>query len=70
MCCSLVSSTSGRKTLLGIRMHQGGAGILVCNTDLGVGDFLETDAGFVGVEVGGCACVQLLLLPRRTLRYL
>ena len=24
MCCSLVSSTSGPKTLLGIRMHQGG----------------------------------------------
>ena len=23
------------------------AGILVCNPDLGVGDFLETDAGFV-----------------------
>ena len=27
------------------------AGILVCNPDLGVGDFLETDAGFVWVEV-------------------
>ena len=27
--------------------------ILVCNPDLGVGDFLETDAGFVWVEVAG-----------------
>ena len=29
------------------------AGILVCNPDLSVGDFLESDAGFVWVEVAG-----------------
>ena len=28
-------------------------GILVCSPDLSVGDFLETDAGFVWVEVAG-----------------
>ena len=27
------------------------AGILVCSPDLSIGDFLETDAGFVWVEV-------------------
>ena len=35
------------------------AGILVCNPDLGVGDLLETDAGFVWVEVARvrvCSC--------------
>ena len=32
------------------------AGILVCNPDLGVGDFLETDAVFAWVEVAG-VCV-------------
>ena len=38
--------------------------ILVCNPDLGIGDFLETDAGFVWVEVAGVrvySC-QILLL--------
>ena len=29
------------------------AGILVCSPDLSIGDFLETDAGFVWVEVAG-----------------
>ena len=29
------------------------AGILVCSPDLGIGDFLETDAGFFWVEVAG-----------------
>ena len=29
------------------------AGILVLSTDLGIGDFLETNAGFVWVEVAG-----------------
>ena len=34
-------------------MHQGGASILVCSPDLSVEDFLESDAGFVWVEVVG-----------------
>ena len=29
------------------------AGILVCSPDLSIGDFLETAAGFVWVEVAG-----------------
>ena len=29
------------------------AGILVCSPDLSIADFLETDAGFVWVEVAG-----------------
>ena len=29
------------------------AGIIVCSPDLNIGDFLETDAGFVSVEVAG-----------------
>ena len=35
------------------------AGILVCSLDLNIGDFLETDAGFVWVKVAGvrvCSC--------------
>ena len=40
MCCSLVSNTKDPKTLIG-------------SPDLSIGDFLETDAGFVWVEVAG-----------------
>ena len=29
------------------------AGFLVCSPDLKIGDFLETDAGFVWVKVAG-----------------
>ena len=43
------------------------AGILVCSPDLSVVDFLESDAGFVWVEVAGM-CVQLILLPQRSFR--
>ena len=45
MSCSLVSNTNCPKTLLGTRMHP--CGILVCSPDLSIGDYLETDAGFV-----------------------
>ena len=34
-------------------MHHAGAGILVCSPDLSIGDCLETDEGFVWVEVAG-----------------
>ena len=50
MFCSLVSNTNGPKTLSVNRMHQGGPAslfvALIC-----LGDFLESDAGFVWVEV-------------------
>ena len=39
------------------------AGILVSNPDLGVGDFLETDAGFVWVEVAGVRVYSCYLSP-------
>ena len=39
------------------------AGVLFCSPDLSFGDFLESDAGFVWVELAGVR-VQLLLLPR------
>ena len=39
------------------------AGILVCSADLNIGDFLETDAGFVWVEVAGCVCTPVNPLP-------
>ena len=32
---------------------SGRAGILICSPDLSVGDFLESDAGFIWVEVAG-----------------
>ena len=38
-------------------------GILVCNPDLGVGDFLETDAGFVRVEVAGLRMYSCYFSP-------
>ena len=39
------------------------AGTLVCNPDLGVGDFLETDAGFVWVEVAGVRMYSCYFSP-------
>ena len=39
------------------------ADILVFNTDLGVGDFLETDAGFVWVEVAGVRVYSCYFSP-------
>ena len=39
------------------------AGILVCNPDLGVGDFLETDAGFVWVKVAGVRVYSCYFSP-------
>ena len=35
-----------------------GAGILVCSPDLNIGDFLETDAGIVWVEVAGVRVIS------------
>ena len=40
-----------------------GAGILVCSPDLGVGDFLESDAGFVWVEVAGVRVYSCYFSP-------
>ena len=39
------------------------AGILVCNPDLGVGDFLETDAGFAWAEVAGVRVYSCYFSP-------
>ena len=39
------------------------AGILICNPDLGVGDFLETDSGFVWVEVAGVRVYSCYFSP-------
>ena len=44
------------------------AEILVCSPDLSIGDFLETDTGFVLGGRGGGTCVQLLLFPQRYFR--
>ena len=61
MCCSLVSNTSGPKTLLGTRMHQGGHQF--CSPDLSIADFLATDAGFVWVEVAGVRAYSCYFSP-------
>ena len=39
------------------------AGILVCISDLSIGDFLETDAGFVWVEVAGVCVYSCYFSP-------
>ena len=39
------------------------AGILVCSPDLNIGDFLETDAGFVWVEVAGVRVYSCYFSP-------
>ena len=39
------------------------AGILVCGPDLSVGDFLESDAGFVWVEVAGLRVYSCYFSP-------
>ena len=39
------------------------AGILVCSPDLSIGDFLETDAGFVCVEVAGVRVYSCYFSP-------
>ena len=39
------------------------AGILVCSPDLSIGDFLETDAGFVWVEVAGVRVYSCYFSP-------
>ena len=39
------------------------AGILVCSPDLNIGDFLETDAGFVWVEVAGVRLYSCYFSP-------
>ena len=38
-------------------------GILVYSPDLSIGDFLETDAGLVWVEVAGSVCTAAISLP-------
>ena len=44
------------------------AGILICSSDLSIGDFLETDAGFVWVEVAGVRVYSCKLLSQRSFR--
>ena len=39
------------------------AGILVCSPDLSIGDSLETDAGFVWVEVAGVRVYSCYFSP-------
>ena len=39
------------------------AGILVCSPDLSIGDFLDTDAGFVWVEVAGVRVYSCYFSP-------
>ena len=39
------------------------AGILVCSPDLSIADFLETDAGFVWVEVAGVRVYSCYFSP-------
>ena len=62
MCCSLVNNTNGPKTLLGTRMHHGGLGSLSVALSY-IGDFLETDAGFVWVEVAGVHVYSCYFFP-------
>ena len=62
MCCSLVSSTSGPITAW-YQDASRRAGILICNPDLGVGNFLETDTGFVWVEVAGVRVYSCYFSP-------
>ena len=38
-------------------------GILVCSPDLSIGDFLESDAGFVWVEVAGVRVYSCYFSP-------
>ena len=45
-------------------------GILVCSPGLSIADFLETDAGFVLVEVRGYVCTAATSLPTILSRYL
>ena len=63
MCFSLVRNTNGPKTLLGTRMHHGGPGILVCRPKLSIGDFLETDARLVWLEVAGVRVYSCYFSP-------
>ena len=48
--------------VLSIRRNRR-AGILVCSPDLSIGDFLETDAGFVWVEVAGVRVYSCYFSP-------
>ena len=40
-----------------------GAGILICSPDLSVGDFLESDSGFVWLEVAGVRVYSCYFSP-------
>ena len=42
---------------------SGRTGILVCSPDLSIADFLETDAGFVWVEVTGVRVYSCYFSP-------
>ena len=56
MCCSLVSSTNGPKTLPGTRMHQGGPGCLRANPIMTSETFWRSMQGLFKWRWTGCMC--------------